>query len=169
MFALPYIFGVIRRLRNRLVHSSAVNCVVKKSPGRPPNILIYTGKDDQNCEKFQKTKELLKQCLHQDKYVIYQLKHDSVLQEPWTENTELLILTSDHILDKPHEDVFDNYIKDGGKLLGFSNFYTLNDALSLCDVSSGIKEVHLSEKLKHGPCLRVPGIDTIYKGIAMYK
>jgi hypothetical protein len=101
--------------------------------------------------------------------VIYQLKHDSVLQEPWTENTELLILTSDHILDKPHEDVFDNYVKDGGKLLGFSNFYSLNDALSLCDVSSSIKEVHLSEKLKHGPCLRVPGIDTIYKGIAMYK
>ncbi len=165
MFALPYIFGAISRLRNRLLHSSVVSSIAQKSSHRPPNILIYTGQNDQNSEEFQKTKELLKQCLHQDKYVIYQLKHELVLQEPWKESTELLVLTADHILDKSHAELFASYVKDGGKLLGFSKFFTLNDTVKLCDVSSSIKEISFSEKFEYGQCLHVPGINAIYKGI----
>ena len=164
MFALPYIFGFASRLRSRLPHSLAMKHQTKS--GRPPNILIYTGKDEHNSDKFQKTKELLQQCLHQDKYVIYQLKHDLVLQEPWKENTELLLLTSDHVLDKSRVDAFEIYIRDGGKLLDFSKFYSLNDSVRLRDVSSSVKEICLSKTLGiHEQNLHFAGIDTIYEGI----
>ena len=163
MFALPYIFGLTSRLRSRLLHNLAVN--YQKKSGRPPNILIYTGKDEQNPDRFQKTKEILQQCLHPDKYVIYQLKHDLVLQEPWKENTELLVLTSNQILDKSHVDAFNIYIKDGGKLLNFSKFYTLNDSVRLRDISSNIKDICLSETLRaHKQNLHFAGINTIYEG-----
>ena len=165
MFALPYIFGIIPRMRSKLLHSSVINNITQKTSGRPPNILIYTGKNDKNSETFIKTKEVVTQCLAQDKYVIYQLKDESVLEEPWKENTELLILASDHILEKSYENTFDNYIKDGGKLLGFSKFYSLNNTVRLCDVGSVIEDIHLCENLKkYDQRLHVPAINTFYEG-----
>ncbi|XP_028414623.1 biotin--protein ligase-like [Dendronephthya gigantea] len=168
MFALPYIFGAINRSRNRLFHfsteySSGVKNIAQKS-GRPPNILVYSGVDDQSCREFQQAKQFLQQCLGQDKYVIYQLQHDLILQEPWKENTELLVLSYNHILDKSHENAFDSYVKNGGKLLGFAPSYTLNDSVELIDVDPSIEEIRVHEKLtKYGRCLQVPSIDKIYE------
>ena len=163
MFALPYTFAVFSRLRNRLLSGAKANSITPKRARRPPNILVYAGLNDPKSERFEKTKELLKKCLHPDKYVIYQLKHDSVSQEPWKESTELLILTSDHVLDQSYGDKFDTYVQNGGKLLVFSKFFTLNDTLRLSGVDSSITKVYLSERLKCGHCLFVPTVDTIYE------
>ena len=163
MFALPYAFAVFGRLRNRLLSWAKANSITPKKASRPPNVLIYTGLDDPKSERFEKAKELLKKCLYQDKYVIYQLKHDSVSQEPWKESTELLILTSDHVLDQSCRDKFDTYVQNGGKLLAFSKFFTLNDTVRLSGFGSSITKVYLSERLKCGRCLCVPTVDTIYE------
>jgi hypothetical protein len=164
MFALPYAFGFINRLRNRVLVGSKGDYIAQRKASRPPNVLIYAGENDTNSERFKKTKELLKNCLRQDKYVIYELKHDLVIQGPWRESTELLIITSDHILDKSCANMFDTYVQNGGKLLGFSKFYTLNDAVRLFGVSSSIREVYSYKRLEYQRCLCVPEIDTIYEG-----
>lgn len=169
MFALPYLFEITRSVRNRLLHSTAVKFSRQNTACRPPNILIYTGKVDQNSRKFLKTKEILQQCLHQDKYVIYQLKHDLILQEPWVESTVLLVLNcEEENLVNSHTELFDNFVQKGGKFLGFSKWFTLNDAVSLRKVDGVVKEVCLSEDFEeNGRSLRVSEFDTTYEGISL--
>lgn len=144
-----------------------MDCVPQKTSRRPPNILIYTGKGDQSIEKFQRSKEFLRQCLDEDKYVIYQLKHELVLQEPWKDNTELLIMECDHVLDKQCENAFDSYVMNSGKLLGFSQLYTLNGRVRLCGVGTPVHEICISEKLRSDmdKCLGECGpVYTVFEG-----
>lgn len=44
---------------------------------KPPNIVVYCGKKDAN-RKFESLKQVLYQCVHNDCYVVYHLKHDEV-------------------------------------------------------------------------------------------
>lgn len=86
---------------------------------KPPNVLIYTGKID-SVRKFERVKKVLEQCVDNECYVIYHLKHEDVTTTPWTENTCLLVLAS----KKQYEDsnsAFLEYLKNGGKIIGFGS------------------------------------------------
>ena len=84
---------------------------------KPPNVMIYCGKKDTS-RLFDRVKAIFQQCLNPDKYVIYHLKHDQVLKDPWKENTSLLIISCEKLIDDVDQ-VFLDYYRLGGKLLSF--------------------------------------------------
>lgn len=95
----------------KVVHSASVV--------KPPNVLIYTGKID-SVRKFEKVKKVLEQCLDNECYVIYHLKHEDIQTTPWTDNTSLLVLASKrHYQDA--NSAFMSFFMNGGKIIGFGS------------------------------------------------
>ncbi|WAR09207.1 BPL1-like protein, partial [Mya arenaria] len=87
--------------------------------GKPPNVLIYTGKID-SVRKFDRVKKVLEQCLDVEKYVIYHLKHEDIDREPWIDNTILLVLATKKKYQDSHA-AFMQYFMSGGRILGFGS------------------------------------------------
>ncbi|KAG8182667.1 hypothetical protein JTE90_019692 [Oedothorax gibbosus] len=87
-----------------------------KMNSKPPNILIYVGEYEKVLVK-NITVNLLS-CLHPDKYVVYGLKDYQVLNSPWKECTEVLVVFCEEI-DEDVTNVFEEYISSGGKILVF--------------------------------------------------
>ena len=85
---------------------------------KPPNILVYCGKKD-TARRFENVKGILQQCVNTDCYVIYLLRHEQVLTTPWSENTALLVISSDKVYDGTDQ-AFLNYFKSGGTVVCFS-------------------------------------------------
>ncbi|XP_065924354.1 biotin--protein ligase isoform X2 [Magallana gigas] len=86
---------------------------------KPPNIVVYCGKKDAT-RKFESLKQVLYQCVHNDCYVIYHLKHDEVHTVPWAENTALLVLTEENLYDQ-NDDIICRYFEKGGRLISFGS------------------------------------------------
>ncbi|XP_022341221.2 biotin--protein ligase-like isoform X1 [Crassostrea virginica] len=86
---------------------------------KPPNIVIYCGKKD-TARKFQNLKDVLYQCVNNDCYVIYHLKHEEVHTVPWAENTALLVLTEENLYDQ-NDDIICRYFEKGGRLISFGS------------------------------------------------
>ena len=60
---------------------------------KPPNVLIYHPDKDSTNEGFLRVKQSLELCLTPERYVIYPLGLDDILQySPWKENCKLLVI-----------------------------------------------------------------------------
>lgn len=94
---------------------------VVQSPGscKPPNILVYTGKQE-SVGKFENMKAILEQCLDTDCYVIYQLRHDNINTTPWIDNTCLLVLACKDLYTSVNR-TFVKYFNSGGKIIAFGS------------------------------------------------
>ncbi|XP_078618613.1 biotin--protein ligase-like [Branchiostoma floridae x Branchiostoma japonicum] len=101
--------------------------LTKLHQAKPPNILVYTGLKDTQAErgKFEQVKEALEQCLGPDHYIIYRLKHDHVLSQPWAENTSLLVAATQEELEDSVNQKFENFVEDGGRLLSFCSHFNM--------------------------------------------
>ncbi|XP_053397542.1 biotin--protein ligase-like [Mercenaria mercenaria] len=93
--------------------------VRQTSLAKPPNVLVYAGKID-SVRKFNKVKKILEQCLDNESYVIYHLKHEEIETTPWIENTILLVIASKKRYADSNE-AFLKYFKAGGKILGLGS------------------------------------------------
>ncbi|KAL0183339.1 hypothetical protein M9458_022714, partial [Cirrhinus mrigala] len=92
--------------------------VRKNASGKPPNVLVFTG----GCEeRFQKIRSLLEECVDTDSYVVYHLRPQQALSDPWLENALLLVLATDQTLAPQLQLRFLSYLSQGGKLLGLSS------------------------------------------------
>lgn len=84
---------------------------------KPPNVLVYTG----GCEeRYRHVHSLLAQCIDTDRYAIYPLRPQQALDEPWLENTLLLVLVTEETLTPGLQLRFLTYLAQGGKVLGLS-------------------------------------------------
>lgn len=89
--------------------------------GKPPNVLVYTG----SCmERFDMICSLLSECIDTDSYVLYPLRPQQALSEPWLENTLLLVLAADESLTPQLQERFLAYLDKGGKILGLSSTFS---------------------------------------------
>ncbi len=84
---------------------------------KPPNVLVYTGKKDSS-RQFESVKSVLQHCLNCDRYAIYQLKHEHVLNTPWAQNTVLLVLSSEKAYDGADQE-FIKFFENGGHVISF--------------------------------------------------
>lgn len=89
-------------------------------PCKPPNILVYVGENKN--ELFKNITVNLLSCLHNEKYVVYELKNSQVLQSPWKDCAEVLVVYCEEI-EQEITEAFQDYVENGGKILVFcSNF-----------------------------------------------
>lgn len=99
------------------------------SPGKPPIINIYCGNtDDHNadkkCKDFEDLKRALCQCINPEMYTIYHLKQNQLINDPWINNTKLLVISSCcrglHQQDNIFSESVLSYLRTGGKVLCFA-------------------------------------------------
>ncbi|TSK16182.1 Biotin--protein ligase [Bagarius yarrelli] len=84
---------------------------------KPPNVLVYAG----GCEeRYRHIHSLLSECIDTDRYAIYPLRPQQALEEPWLENTLLLVLVTEEELTPALQLCFLTYLGQGGKVLGLS-------------------------------------------------
>ncbi|TRY60837.1 hypothetical protein DNTS_026777 [Danionella cerebrum] len=85
---------------------------------KPPNVLVFTN----GCEEqFNRVKALLGESLGSGRYTVYPLSVDGALDEPWTENTLLLVVAGDHPLPLKMEQRVLAYLGAGGRLLSLGS------------------------------------------------
>ena len=101
------------------VHESSRDCL--QSKGKPPNVLVYCGQKD-SARQFDAVKEIMSQCLNNDRYAIYHLRHSDVHNVPWTDNTRLLIISSERVYDGV-DMAFLKYFQQGGAVVSFTSAY----------------------------------------------
>lgn len=86
--------------------------------GKPPNVLVYTG----GCqERFQTIHQLLSQCINMESNIIYPLQPEQAMNDPWLENTRLLVLAEEEALAPQLQARFLTYLSQGGKVLGLAS------------------------------------------------
>ncbi|XP_030601727.1 biotin--protein ligase-like [Archocentrus centrarchus] len=86
--------------------------------GKPPNVLVYTG----GCqERFQAVHQLLSKCINMENNIIYPLQPEQAMNDPWLENTRLLILAEEETLTPQLQTRFLTYLSQGGKVLGLAS------------------------------------------------
>ncbi|XP_046849014.1 biotin--protein ligase-like [Xenia sp. Carnegie-2017] len=165
MFLLPYATHIVNSLRLGMLEASTAKNVVRKMSTRPPNVLIYTGKGKNSSAAFQNLKDFFGRCLNRDKYVLYQLKEESILREPWQENTEVLIVVSDLSinLEESHEKSFEKFFRQEGKLLVSSKNISFCDNISLGQLPIPDDEICFTEKVRKKRCSIVADINTYVK------
>lgn len=85
---------------------------------KPPNVLVYTG----GCqERFQTVSQLLSECINMEHNIIYPLLPHQALNDPWMDNTRLLVLAEKEPLTPQLQTCFLTYLSQGGKVLGLSS------------------------------------------------
>lgn len=87
---------------------------------KPPNVLVYTGACQ---ERSRHVHAVLAECIDTDSYVLYPLRPQQVLSEPWMDNTLLLVLAEEEPLTAQHRERFLAYLERGGKLLGLCSSF----------------------------------------------
>ena len=93
------------------------------SSGKPPNILVYTGSDEEHPSRFTNVVHLMQQCLSRDHYALYHLKRSQVTTTPWIENAVMLVVAADRVPKQGIAECFLAYFINGGFLLTLaSNF-----------------------------------------------
>uniref|UniRef100_A0A3Q4GXI3 Holocarboxylase synthetase (biotin-(proprionyl-CoA-carboxylase (ATP-hydrolysing)) ligase) n=1 Tax=Neolamprologus brichardi TaxID=32507 RepID=A0A3Q4GXI3_NEOBR len=89
-----------------------------QSGGKLPNVLVYTG----GCqERFQTVRQLLSECINTESNIIYPLQPEQALNDPWLENTRLLVLAEEETLSPQLQTRFLTYLSQGGKVLGLAS------------------------------------------------
>ncbi|XP_061658415.1 biotin--protein ligase isoform X2 [Syngnathoides biaculeatus] len=83
-----------------------------------PNVVVYTNGSK---ERFQAVHRVLTECLNMEKYVIHCLLPQQALNEPWIENTRLLVLAEEEVLTPQLHTKFLNYLSHGGRILGLAS------------------------------------------------
>lgn len=92
---------------------------------KPPNVLVYAAN---KTDYYVAIKETLKNCLNQDRYIIYQLTDEMAFKSPWAGSTTLLVVCGDvpaHI-----STAFIRYLLQGGRVLSICSDF-LNMAVPL--------------------------------------
>ncbi|XP_027007207.2 biotin--protein ligase isoform X1 [Tachysurus fulvidraco] len=84
---------------------------------KPPNVLVYT---DGCEERYRRVHSLLAECIDTDRYAIYPLRLQQALEEPWLENTLLLVVVTEETLTPELQLRFLTFLGQGGKVLGLS-------------------------------------------------
>uniref|UniRef100_A0A3B4Z465 Holocarboxylase synthetase n=2 Tax=Stegastes partitus TaxID=144197 RepID=A0A3B4Z465_9TELE len=85
---------------------------------KPPNVLVYTG----GCqERYQVVHQLLSECINMENNIIYPLQPQQALNDPWLENTRLLVLAEEETLSPQLQTRFLTYLSQGGKVLGLAS------------------------------------------------
>lgn len=85
---------------------------------KPPNMLVYTG----GCqEHFQAVSQLLSECINTENNIIYPLLPQQALNDPWMDNTRLLVLAEKEPLTPQLQTCFLTYLSQGGKVLGLAS------------------------------------------------
>ncbi|XP_015253856.1 PREDICTED: biotin--protein ligase isoform X1 [Cyprinodon variegatus] len=83
-----------------------------------PNVLVYTG----GCqERFQAIRKLLSDCINVENNIIYPLLQEQALNDPWLDNTRLLVLAEEEPLTPELQTRFLTYLCNGGKVLGLGS------------------------------------------------
>ena len=100
-----------------LVHLSSH----RESEGKPPNVLIYCGQKD-STRQFDAVKDIISQCLNTSRYVIYHLRHGDVHKVPWSDNTCLLVISSECVYGGV-DAAFLNYFHQGGAIISFTSAF----------------------------------------------
>uniref|UniRef100_UPI0035901734 biotin--protein ligase isoform X2 n=1 Tax=Myxine glutinosa TaxID=7769 RepID=UPI0035901734 len=93
---------------------------------KPPNVLVYTGKETKEAEdRFTIIAQALGQCLTPNSYTIYRLRHMMLTKDPWPAHTRLLVLASTEQLEEPElrEHVF-AYLAHNGRVLALCCSFT---------------------------------------------
>ncbi|XP_064083584.1 uncharacterized protein LOC135199452 isoform X5 [Macrobrachium nipponense] len=92
---------------------------------KPPNVLVYAAN---KTDYYVAIKETLKNCLNQDRYIMYQLTDEMAFKSPWLGSTTLLVVCGDvpaHI-----STAFIRYLLQGGRVLSICSDF-LNMAVPL--------------------------------------
>ena len=100
-----------------LVHESSH----RESEGRLPNVLVYCGQKD-STRQFDAVKEIISRCLNTSRYVIYHLRHSDVHTMPWSDNTRLLVISSECIYGGV-DAAFLKYFWQGGAIVSFTSAF----------------------------------------------
>ncbi|KAJ8267132.1 hypothetical protein GJAV_G00138850 [Gymnothorax javanicus] len=88
--------------------------------GKPPNVLVYAG----GCqERFEQVRSVLAECVDMDSYVVYPLRPQQVLSDPWLQSALLLVLASDEAFAPELHKRFLAYLQQGGKVLGLGSMF----------------------------------------------
>lgn len=88
------------------------------SHSKPPNVLVFTG----DCpERYSVVQRLLSECINIEQNIIYHLQPQQALNDPWLENTRLLVLAEQEALSPQLQTRFLTYLSMGGKVLGLSS------------------------------------------------
>lgn len=87
---------------------------------KPPNIIIYNFK-----EYALGIQGTLGQYLDSDRYVFLNLNERQLISEPWSTNTELVIITSGEN-PEPVQRVLLKYLKENGKILSLGSDFLSN-------------------------------------------
>ena len=103
----------------KIVHASSPDC--RQSEGKPPNVLVYCGQKD-STRQFDAVKEIISQCLNTSRYVIYHLRHSDVHTVPWSDNTRLLVISSECVYGGV-DAAFLKYFWQGGAIISFTSAF----------------------------------------------
>lgn len=108
-------YSFIKRLSAILnLKISSYNLNFRNMNAKPPNILVYTG---DSCPKlFKEIYNNLQKCLRDDRYTIYHLLESEINEQPWMENSVLLIISGDMIKNNTAK-AFETFLKDFGNIL----------------------------------------------------
>ncbi|MBN3297921.1 BPL1 ligase, partial [Amia calva] len=110
--------------------------------GKPPNVLVYTGQESAQAQgRYQQVRALLTECIDMDSYVVYPLRQEQVLSQPWLENAVLLVLASEEPLTSDFSQRFLSYLSLGGRILGLSSSFCFG-SLSIIPKDSLRNRIH---------------------------
>ncbi|XP_040279040.1 biotin--protein ligase [Bufo bufo] len=93
--------------------------------GKPPNVLIYGGTSSQ--DRLQQVKDVLLQCFDSCRYVVYPLREEQALKDPWMDNCLLLVVVAEEPIPSQVQNQFISYMENGGKILGLSSSFTFGN------------------------------------------
>ncbi|XP_029029227.1 biotin--protein ligase isoform X2 [Betta splendens] len=97
--------------------------------GKPPNVLVYTGGSQ---ERFNTIFQVLSECINMENNIIYSLQPQEALNDPWLENTRLLVLAEEDTLTPQLQTRFLTFLSMGGRVLGLAS--------KLCPAGLGLKD-----------------------------
>ena len=93
----------------------------RESEGKPPNVLVFCGQKD-STRQFDAVKDIISQCLNTSRYVIYHLRHGDVHTVPWSDNTRLLVISSECVYGGV-DAAFLKYFWQGGAIVSFTSAF----------------------------------------------
>ena len=136
------------------------------TPIKPPNVLIFHPSKDSTCREFIRAREALETCLTPERYAIYPLGYDEVVQgAPWKENCTLVLVppgggSQDELSELAPKVVAElmSYLENGGALLSMNE--SMNRRLGLKSLSDKTADVSitLDERAAVSPDSGVGGV-----------
>ena len=91
---------------------------------KPPNVLIYSGRNDADNKIFNSVKQTLLQVLNLHSYAVYRLHEQHIVSHPWMDNTALLVFGNHDSIPASIQKEFVNYLRSGGNILSLCSPFT---------------------------------------------